>query len=164
MQRYIVILSSGGNRAVLIMKILKDFHTGHSGISRIKYFTRMYVCLYNMDKDIENLLNFCKNCALTAQEPPVKFNPWPKTDKPWSRLYIDSAGPIKGTYYFILVVNFTKWPEDCLCKVPTIKVMIYFYTKYLLDLAYQTLSWSIKGHSFLQKILKTLVKSIHLYN
>ena len=46
-----------------------------------------------------------------AKVPPVKFNPWPKTDKPWLRLHIDYAGPIKRTYYFIVVDSFIKWLE-----------------------------------------------------
>lgn len=26
----------------------------------------------------------CKGCALAAKAPPIKYNPWPKTDRPWS--------------------------------------------------------------------------------
>ena len=40
----------------------------------------------NMNKEIENLVKTCKNCALVAKAPPVKFSPWPKTDKPSSML------------------------------------------------------------------------------
>ena len=84
-----------------------------------------YVYWYGMDKGIENLVRTCKNCALPAKAPPVKFNPWPKTDKIWS-LHIDFAGLIKGTYYFIVVDSFTKWPEVFKCKTPTSSVTIDF--------------------------------------
>ena len=58
---------------------------------------------YGMNKEIENLVKTCKNCALAAKAPPVKFNPWPNTDKSWSRLHSDYPSPLKGTYYFIVV-------------------------------------------------------------
>ena len=32
-------------------------------------------------------------------------------DRPWSRLHIDFAGPLKGQYYLIVVDSFSKWPE-----------------------------------------------------
>ena len=56
--------------------------------------------------------------------PPIKFNPWSKTGKLWSRLRIDYAGPMKGTYFFVLVDSLTKWPEVFKCKAPTTKTTI----------------------------------------
>ena len=105
--------------AVLTKKILKDSHTGHPVMSRMKALTRSYVYWLGMDKDIENMGKSCKSCASVAKAPPIKFNPWPKTDKLWSRLHIDTAGPIKGTCFFVIVDSFTKWPEVFKCKTPT---------------------------------------------
>ena len=85
---------------VLTKKSLKDFHTGHPRMSRMKALMQSYVYWLGMDKDIENMVKACKSCASVAIIPPIKFNPWPKTDKPWSRLHIDYAGPIKGAYFF----------------------------------------------------------------
>ena len=56
-----------------------------------------------MDKDIENAVKSCKGCALAAKVPPIKFNPWLKTDLPWSRIPIDFAGTLEGYYYLIVV-------------------------------------------------------------
>ena len=86
--------------AILTKKILKDFHTGHPGMSRMKAFTWSYVYWPGMDKDIENMGKLCKSCTSVARASPIKFNPGPKTDKPWSRLHIDYAFPIKGRYFF----------------------------------------------------------------
>ena len=108
--------------AVLTKKILKDFDTGHPGMSRMKALVRSYVYWLGMDKDIENMVKLCKNCASVAKVPPIKFNGWPKTDKPGSHLDIDFAGPIKGTY-FLVIVNFTKW-SVFICKTPTTKTTI----------------------------------------
>ena len=77
-----------------------------------------------MDKEIENMVKSCKSCALVAKAPPIKFNPWPKTDKPWSHLHIDYASPIKGAYCFVIVDSFTKWPEVFKGKTPTAKTTI----------------------------------------
>ena len=70
-----------------------------------------------MDKDIENMVKSGKSCA-----PPIKFNPWPTTDKTSSRLHIDYVGPIKETHLFVIVDNFTKWPEVFKRKTPTTSV------------------------------------------
>ena len=67
--------------AVLAKKILKDFHTGHLGMSRMKALMQNYVYWPGMDKDIKNMVKSCKSCALVAKAPPIKVNPWPKTDK-----------------------------------------------------------------------------------
>ena len=106
---------------VLTKKILKDFHTGHLGINRMKALMRSYVYWPSMDKDIENMVKSWKSCASVAKAPSIKFNSWPKTDKLWSCLHIDYTGPIKGTYFFLIVDSFTKWPEVFKCKTPTTK-------------------------------------------
>ena len=55
-------------------RILKDFHAGHPGITRIK--SLMHSCMYrlNMDKDIKNIIKSCKDCALAAKVSPIKYN------------------------------------------------------------------------------------------
>ena len=60
--------------AILTKKILKDFHIEHPGILRMKALMRSYIYWYGMDKEMENLVKTCKNCALVAKAPPVKFN------------------------------------------------------------------------------------------
>ena len=106
---------------VLRRKILNEFHTGHPGISRMKSLIRGYVFWPGMDKDVENCVKVCKGCQLAARDPPVKTNPWPKTDIPWSRLHIDYAGPLNGYFYLIVVDSFSKWPEIFKTRHPTSK-------------------------------------------
>ena len=64
-------------------------------MSRMNSLMRSYEYWPGMDKGIENLLKSCRSCASVEKAPPIKFNPWPKTDKPRSRLHIDYIGPIK---------------------------------------------------------------------
>ena len=79
-----------------------------------------------MDKDIGNAVKLCKGCVLAAKAPPIKFNPWAKTDLPWSGIHSDFAGPLEGFYYFIVVDSFSKWPEVHRCKNPTTEIIIRF--------------------------------------
>ncbi|GAB1605961.1 uncharacterized protein K02A2.6-like, partial [Argonauta hians] len=110
--------------SVLQKRILRDFHVGHPGITRMKSLMRSYVYWQNMDKDIENTVKSCRGCALAAKAPPTTFSPWPKTDRPWSRIHVDFAGPLEGYYYLIVVDSFSKWPEVFRCKNPTTETTI----------------------------------------
>ena len=94
--------------AVLTKKMLKDLHTGHSGMSKMKALKRSYVYWPGMDKDVENIVKSCRSCASVAKAPPIKFNSWLKTDNPGSRLHMDQINPIKGTNVFVIADSFTK--------------------------------------------------------
>ena len=87
-----------------------------------------------MDKDIKNMVKSCKSFASVTKAPPLNFNSWPKTDKLWSRLHIDSAGLIKGTQFFVIVDSFTKCPEVLKYKMSktktTIKVLQELFARY----------------------------------
>ena len=80
---------------------------GHPGMNRMKALMWSYAYWPSMDKDIENMVKSCKSYASVVKAPLLKFNPWPKTDKPWSRLYIDYAGPIKE-HFCVIVDSFKK--------------------------------------------------------
>ena len=80
-------------------RILKEFHIGHPGISRMKSLMRSYVYWSSMDRDIESLVMSCKGCALASKASPMKFKPWPETDRPWSRPHIHFAGLLNGSLF-----------------------------------------------------------------
>ena len=107
-------------------RILRDFHTGHLGINRMKSFIRRYVYWPKMDSDITDMIEKCKGCALTAKAPPTTFKPWRKTEQPWSRIHVDFAGPLEGFYYLIVVDSYCKWPEVLTCRRPTTGTTIGF--------------------------------------
>ena len=89
-------------------KILKEFYTGHPGISKMKSLMRCYTCWLRMDQDIENLVKRCRECQLAAKDSPVKIQPWPKTDVLLTRLHIEYEEPLNESYYLIIVDSFTK--------------------------------------------------------
>ena len=67
-----------GERAVIPKKlqnrILRDFHTGHPGINRMKSLMRSYVYGPKMDNDITDMIEKCKGCVLAAKVPPLLSN------------------------------------------------------------------------------------------
>ena len=82
-----------------------------------------------MDRDIESLVKSRKGCTLAVKVPPIHFSPWPETDFSWSRLHIDFAGPLNGSYYLIIVESFSKWPEILRCKKLPAGIFIRFLQK-----------------------------------
>ena len=107
-------------------RILRDFHTGHPGINRMKSLMRSYVYWPKMDNDITDMIEKCKGCALAAKAPTTTFKPWPKTEQPWSRIHVDFAGPLEDFYYLIVVGSYSKWPEFLRCRRPTTGTTIGF--------------------------------------
>ena len=96
---------------VLRKKVLKEFHLGHLGISRMKSLMRIYMYWPKMDQDIEDLVRYCKGYQLAAKSPPVRTQPWPKTDIPWSRIHMEYTGPLNGYYYLVIIDSYSKWLE-----------------------------------------------------
>ena len=149
--------------AVLTKKILKDFHTGHPGISRMKALMRSYLYKPGTDNDIENMMKSCKSCASIAKAPPIKFSSWPMTDKPWSRLHIDYATPIKRTcFFFVIVDSFTKWPEVFKCKTPTTKTIINVLQELFANLRLPETIVSDNGTHFTLKEFENISKLLSI--
>ena len=107
-------------------KILQDFHMGHPGENCIKSFVRCYVYWLNMDKDIANMVDSCKGCALAAKAPATTCKPWSKTDQPWQSIHVNFSGPLDDQYYLIVIDSHTNWPEVLKCKWPTTNCTIGF--------------------------------------
>ena len=87
---------------------------------------RCYVYWPNMDKDIADMVDSCKGCALAAKAPATTCKPWPKTVQPWQRIHVDFAGPLDDQYYLFVADSHTKWPEVLKCKRPTTNCTIGF--------------------------------------
>ena len=84
---------------VLQKRILKDFHTGHRGISRIKVLMRSYVFLAKYGPRNWRKCKVLQSLCDGRKAPPVKFTCWPKTEL--GQGYKDFAGARKGRYYLI---------------------------------------------------------------
>ena len=97
---------------VLREAVLKQLHSGHPGMERMKAVARSYVFWPSIDSDIEDLVRRCSRCALVAKSPvKTTLSSWPIPGQPWSRIHMDYAGPFKGKYFLVIVDALTKWPE-----------------------------------------------------
>ena len=93
--------------------VLKELHTAHFGMSRMKSLARSYVWWSTLDKDIEKLVSNCVSCQSTRPDPKkiLPIRGWNIPTRPFQRVHADYAGPIFGKYLFVLVDAYTKWPE-----------------------------------------------------
>ncbi|XP_063635189.1 uncharacterized protein K02A2.6-like [Cydia splendana] len=105
--------------------ILKELHSSHQGMVKMKSVARSFVWWPNIDSDIEAMSRNCAICAVEACAPPrVKSQPWPYYSEPWSRLHVDFLGPYEGRTFFILIDSTTKWIEAFLMTRTTAKAVI----------------------------------------
>ena len=97
---------------VLQKDVLRLLHNGHPGIVRMKGLARSYVWWPNMDGAIENTVLTCTACQENQKFPSkAPIHPWEWTERPWSRLHIDFAGPFHGQTFFVIVDSHSKWLE-----------------------------------------------------
>jgi hypothetical protein len=96
----------------LRLRVLRQFHSGHPGIGRMKSIARSFAYWPQMDQHIVDFVRRCSQCQQAAKNPPrLPPAPWPQPQHPWSRVHLDFAGPINGISYLVLVDAFSKWPE-----------------------------------------------------
>lgn len=93
-------------------EVLTLLHNGHPGIVRMKGLARSYVWWPHMDSAIENTVKSCTLCQENQRAPAkAPIHPWEWTEKPWSRLHVDFAGPYQGQTFFLVVDSHSKWLE-----------------------------------------------------
>ena len=92
--------------------VLTELHEGHPGMARMKALVRMYVWWPGLNDDIEKTVRQCTECQLNQSTPAVApLQPWQWPTRPWKRLHLDYAGPVKGKMYLIIVDAHSKWIE-----------------------------------------------------
>ena len=92
--------------------VLKELHTSHTGIVRMKSLARIHVWWPGIDKHIiEGVVNSCEACKVVRHAPsPTVLYPWTWPDQPWKRIHIDFAGPFQGSM-FLVIDSHSKWLE-----------------------------------------------------
>lgn len=105
--------------------VLRQLHSGHQGMVRMKALARYYAYWPGIDEHIETVVRGCNECARSAKAPiKVPLRSWPTPTGPWERVHADFAGPITGFSYFILVDAYSKWPEVYKMTQTTTKVTL----------------------------------------
>ncbi|UYV73840.1 hypothetical protein LAZ67_11001074, partial [Cordylochernes scorpioides] len=96
----------------LQLEVLKDLHSTHLGIVKMKQLARRYCTWKNIDKVIENLVKSCKDCLSTQNNPPkAPVHHWDPPSTNWERIHLDYAGPFQGYYYLVLIYAKSRWAE-----------------------------------------------------
>ncbi|KFD59761.1 hypothetical protein M514_28058 [Trichuris suis] len=93
-------------------QVLRQLHTGHPGIVRMKALARGIVYWPGLVRQIKDIVQQCSSCASVAKlSVKATPSPWSRAERRWSRIHVNYAGPIDGRYFLILVDSFSKWPE-----------------------------------------------------
>ena len=93
-------------------QLLEDLHTAHPGIVRMKNLARSYLWWPGLDRDIEDKVKSCQVRQLQSAAPATApLHPWEWSEKHWSRIHIDHAGPFMGQLFLIVIDAYSKWIE-----------------------------------------------------
>lgn len=126
----------------------------------MKSLMRCYTYWPNIEKDIENLVKLCRDCALVAKSLPIKVQLWPTIDIPLSKIHIDFAGPINTAYYLVVVDSYTKWSEVLKGRRPTTTVTISFLHEIFARFGIPSFIVSDIGTQFTSSEFKFFFKSL----
>ncbi|XP_033725336.1 uncharacterized protein K02A2.6-like [Pecten maximus] len=106
-------------------RVLDELHSGHIGVVKMKALARSYTWWPGIDKEIESMTKSCNSCQNVKHAPPAApIHPWEWPSQPWSRVYIDFAGPYLGSMFFVMVDANSKWPEVIQMKTTTSEKII----------------------------------------
>ena len=105
-----------GSRVVIPAKyqasVLSELHLNHPGMVRVKSLARLHVWWSSLDHDVQQTVRDCVNCQRNRCKSPVKVsNPWIWPSRPWQRIHVDFAGPLKSDMFLIVVDGKSKWIE-----------------------------------------------------
>ncbi|KAJ8910623.1 hypothetical protein NQ315_002859 [Exocentrus adspersus] len=97
---------------ILKKSLLKELHTSHFGIVKMKLLARSYLWWPSLNADIEKISKDCDQCQkMQANSPKACLQGWPMPDGIWSRIHIDFFGPINKMYFLIVLDAYSKWLE-----------------------------------------------------
>ena len=93
--------------------IVNQLYEAHSGVSWIRLLARCFVWWPGLDSAVENRVRSCEKCQTNHSLPPkAPLHPWDYPSRPWTRLYIDHAGPFLRHTFLIVVDAHSKWIES----------------------------------------------------
>ncbi|GBM87345.1 Uncharacterized protein K02A2.6 [Araneus ventricosus] len=110
----------------MVFETLRDeLHTGHLGMVKMKALASSFVYWKDIDKDIEDAVRNCVDCARHKTDPAkAKVHYWEYPSMPWERIHIDFAGPIFEHMFLLIVDAHSKRLEVYPMKITTTKKTI----------------------------------------
>ncbi|XP_011313170.1 uncharacterized protein K02A2.6-like [Fopius arisanus] len=128
--------------------LLRELHSSHMGIVRMKAVARSYIWWPGIDGDIENTTQRCILCLENSDNPPrAKLQNWKWPEGPNQRLHIDFLGPIDGRMYMVIIDAFSKWLEVKEMKDITSRTTIVALKEYFRSWGYPEIIVSDNGPS-----------------
>ena len=110
-------------------RVLEHLHVGHNGITAMKSEARNWVWWPKIDQDISEITKSCNICYQNFQQPKAPILSWPSSNKIWSRLHIDYAGPIDNKYFLIIIDSHSKFLDVHVCNSITSSVTVNLLRK-----------------------------------
>jgi transposase InsO family protein len=99
--------------------ILKDLHSGHLGVEKMKSLARCLCWWPEIDADIRRTTASCEGCQHKVLGQPSKWTPWPLACEAWQRIHIDYCGPFLQKYFALVIIDsYSKWPEVFFTEKP----------------------------------------------
>lgn len=92
-------------------EILKNLHSSHMGIVRMKALARSYVWWPRIDHDIESIIRKCETCLINSKDNPPKseLHVWEWPEAPNERIHVDFLGPLGNQMYIAIIDSHSKW-------------------------------------------------------
>ena len=96
--------------ALLRESLLRELHSSHFGISRMKAVARSFFWWRGIDDEIATLCSSSDLCQQNARSPSKEqTHQWVYPSRPFERIHIDYA-EFEGRMFFLVVDAFPKWP------------------------------------------------------
>ncbi|EFO87345.1 hypothetical protein CRE_31410 [Caenorhabditis remanei] len=140
--------------------VLTQLHEGHPGVIKMKQKARAYVFWRGLDSEVERAVLRCSNCQEQSKMPIVApLNPWPAPKKPWSRIHVDFAGPVDGTYLLVAVDALTKYAEVKMTKTISAVATVDLMEEIFCVHGFPELIISDNGTQFTSSLFKNMCKT-----
>lgn len=156
-----------GHRVILPERarsfMLEELHESHPGITAMKSLARALFWYPALDHDIESLVKSCPHCVQCMPLPAAQVpSSWPETDKRWSRLHVDFAGPVEGHMILVLVDAGTKWIEAVPLKTATADTTVEVLRSIFARFGLPHTVVSDNGPQFTSVVTKTFFRDNHV--
>ena len=96
----------------------------------MKTLARGYLWWPGMDREIEDCVKNCTTCQTTRKVPPMTpLHPWGWSERPWTRVHIEYAGPLEGKMFLLIADAHSKWLEAHITNTATSSATIELLRK-----------------------------------
>ena len=123
-----------GLRTIMQARMLKELHSAHAGMVKMKAVARSIIWWPRMDQEIEETVSKCDSCAEHRNLPPqAPLHSWPWASHSMQRIHIDFAS-IDQFQVLVIIDAHSKWidatPLRSATTRTTIEVLRRFFANF----------------------------------